>query len=582
MRPYPYITVKNFKIAAIFEEIADLLEIKNDNPYRIRAYRTAALFIKHYPRSLAKMIKDEEDLTQLPGIGKYLAKKIKIIVQTGKFPELKLMEERVPRSVVALLALPGLGPKRVNILFEKLGIKNFTELKQAAKKHQICQLHGFSEKTENSILTEIKKRTEHYHRYLFFKIKEVAEELLAYLKDCPGIRKQILAGSYRRKKDTVGDLNILVIAKKTSHVTDYFVKFSKVVTILSHGQSRATVQLVSGIQVDCRVVGEVNYGAALVYFTGSKAHNIALRMQAIAQELKINEYGVFKNNRRIAGKNEHAVYHAIGLAYIEPELRENCGEIEAARLNALPKLVTLGEIRGDLHCHTDATDGRNSIEAMVQSAIECGYEYLAITDHTQRLAMVHGQNPQRVLTQIEVIDRLNEKLNQQGIKFCILRSAEVDILENGDLDLPDSVLNKLDLTVCSVHSKFNLSSQKQTERIIRAMDNPYFTILGHPSGRLINKRNPYEVDFEAIFSAAKKRDCFLEINAQPYRLDLNEELIRLAKAMGIKLVISTDAHNVTQFNFMQYGINQARRGWLESKDVVNTLSLRNILTLFKK
>ena len=575
-------TVKNFEIATIFEEMADLLEIKNDNPYRIRAYRSAALFIAHYPRSLAKMIKDEEDLTQLPGIGKYLAKKIEIIVQTGKSPELKLMEELVPKSVVALLALPGLGPKRVNILFEKLKIKNFTELEQAAKKRQIRQLPGFSEKTETAILNEIKKRTEHHHRYLFFKVKEIAEELLAYLKNCPDIHQQVLAGSYRRKKDTVGNLDILVFAKKTSHVTDYFVKFSKAVAVLSHEQTRAIIQLISGLQVDCWVVDENNYGAALVYFTGSKAHNIALRSQAVARKLKINKYGVFKNNRRIAGQTEQEVYQTIGLAYIDAELRENCGEIEAARLNKLPKLVTLKEIRGDLHCHTDATDGRNSLEAMAQAAIAVGYEYLAITDHTQRLAMVHGQNPQRVLAQIESIDRLNEKLNQWGNKFYILKSAEVDILENGDLDLPDSILQKLDLTVCSVHSKFHLSSQKQTERIIRAMDNPYFTILGHPSGRLINKRNPYEVNFEAIFYAAKKRGCFLEINAQPYRLDLNEKLIRLAKVMGIKLVISTDAHNVTQFNFMQYGINQARRGWLESKDVINTLSLREILTLFKK
>lgn len=574
--------IQNHEIAKIFEEIADLLEIKKDNPYRIRAYRTAASFIMHYPRALAKMVADKEDLTQLPGIGKDLAEKIQIIVRTGKLPQLRLMEKLIPKSVVSLLALPGLGPKRANILFKELGIKNLAELKRAAKNHQVCQLHGFSEKTEKAILQELQKHAKHTYRYPYFIVDKIVEELLVYLKHSPAIQRTVIAGSYRRKKDTVGDLDILIIAKQGRQVTDYLVKFPKIVAILAQGSTRVTVQLLSGLQIDFRVVKAGDYGAALVYFTGSKAHNIAIRAIAVKRNLKLNEYGVFKNNHKIAGKTEQSVYKALNLDYIAPELRENTGEIAAAQNNQLPKLITLNEIRGDLHCHTHATDGRDSIEAMAQAAMALGYEYLAITDHTQRLAMVRGQDPQRVLAQIEAIDRLNAKLNKSGSKIQILKSAEVDILENGSLDLPDSVLKRLDLTVCSVHSKFNLSLEKQTERIVRAMDNPYFTILGHPHGRLINKRPGYQVNFEVIFAAAKQRGRFLEINAQPYRLDLNDELIKLARKMGIKMAISTDAHSVEQFNFMQYGVDQARRGWLEADDVINTRNLKNLLKLLKK
>ena len=377
----------------------------------------------------------------------------------------------------------------------------------------------------------------------------------------------------------MGDLDILVSGKNGHKITNHFIKFDKVASIISHGSTRSTVQLTSGLQVDLRVVTEDSYGAALVYFTGSKSHNIAIRKLALARQLKINEYGVYKNNRKIAGKTEHEVYRTLDLPYIEPEIREDRGEIQAAQQGRLPKLITLADIRGDLHGHTVATDGQDTLEDMARAAQAFNYEYLAITDHSQHLAMVHGQNSNQLLAQIAAIDRLNEKLDKANSKIRILKSAEVDILEDGQLDFPNTVLKKLDLTVCSIHSKFNLSMAEQTQRIIRAMHNPYFTILGHPSGRLLNKRNAYELNYEEIFSAAKACHCILEINAQPDRLDLSDEYCRLAKEMSLKMVISTDAHSVNQLKFMQYGVNQARRGWIEASDVINTYPIEQFLKI---
>ena len=574
--------VHNQEIAEMFNEMADLLEIKGANPFRVRAYRTAAQLIANYSHPLAKMVAEQEDLTQLPGIGADLAKKIETMVKTGRFPQLTQLQKTIPKAVVLMLTLPGLGPKRVKILFDQLRIKNFSDLEKAAVTHKIRELRGFSDKSEAAILAEIKKRAGVTPRYSFATAQQMGEELLAYLKKCPDVQQQVIAGSYRRKKDTVGDLDILVTAKRGRVVTDYFVKFNKVAKIISHGDTRATVQLRSGLQVDLRVVKNACYGAALTYFTGSKAHNIAIRKMAVSRQLKINEYGVFKNKRKIAGKTEQEVYRTINLPYIEPELREDRGEIAAAMQGKLPKLIVLEDIRGDLHCHTHATDGRDSLEAMVKTAMVLGYEYIAITDHTQHLAMVHGQDAKRLQAQMDEIDCLNEKLEKSQQKIHILKSAEVDILEDGRLDLPDKILKKLDMTVCSVHSKFNLSQRKQTERIIRAMDNPYFTVLGHPSGRLINRRQPYEINIEKIFLAAKERGCLLEINAQPDRLDLTDNFCKLAKEMGIKTVISTDAHSIDQLNFMQYGVNQARRGWLEARDVANTYPLKSFLKILKR
>ncbi len=514
-------TTNNQEIAVIFNELADLLEIDNANPFRVRAYRSAAQYIATYSRSLAKMVADYEDLTQLPGVGHDLASKIVEIVTTGKLPQLQELEKRIPKAIVSMMRLKGLGPKRVKILYQQLQIENLKDLHQAAMAQKIRELPGFSEKSERAILLELQKVHNKVHRYKYVEVRAIAEELTSYLNICSGVKKIVIAGSYRRKKELVGDLDILVSAKHGHSVTDHFVKFSKVATIISHGGTRSTVQLLSGLQVDLRVVPEISFGAALLYFTGSKAHNIALRKMALARHLKINEYGVFKNNKRIAGATEHDVYRTLDLPYIEPEIRENRGELQVAKHGHLPKLITLAQIRGDLHAHTRATDGKDTIESMMVAAQQLGYEYLAITDHTQHLAMVHGQNPKQVMAQIETIDRLNESLAHNHHKIRILKSAEVDILEDGSLDLPNSVLKQLDLTVCSIHSKFDLPMPKQTQRIIRAMHNPYFTVLGHPSGRLLNRRSAYELHYEEIFNTAKMTHCFLEVNARTRSIRFN-------------------------------------------------------------
>jgi DNA polymerase (family 10) len=408
--------------------------------------------------------------------------------------------------------------------------------------------------------------------------EQFAEPIIDFLQGIKGVKDAIVAGSYRRRKETIGDLDILVASADGTSIMNRFVAYEEVEKIVSKGTTRATVMLRSGLQVDLRVVPEESYGAALQYFTGSKAHNIAVRSLAIKKGLKINEYGVFRGETRIAGQTEEEVYAQVGLPYFEPELRENWGEVEAGLHHALPDLVTINDIRGDLHSHSKATDGHFTIKEMAQSAQEKGYEYLAICDHSQHVTIAHGLDAKRLEAQIKEIDRLNQQFHH----FTILKGAEVDILENGSLDLPDDLLGRLDLTVCAVHYKFNLSRRKQTERIIRAMDNPYFNILAHPTGRLLNERKPYDLDMEQIMAAALERGCFLEVNAQPVRLDLTDLHCKMAKDMGVKVAISTDAHRTTEFEFMRFGVGQARRGWLEPTDIINTQPLNKLKRLFQR
>jgi DNA polymerase (family X) len=399
--------------------------------------------------------------------------------------------------------------------------------------------------------------------------QDIAVPLLDYLEKCEGVKQITIAGSYRRRKETVGDLDILVSAKKDSPVIDRFTEYDEVVEVISKGKKRSTVRLRSGLQVDLRVVPAVSYGSALHYFTGSKAHNIAVRKIGIRKGYKVNEYGIFKDEKRVAGRTEQEVYARMGLPYIEPELREDRGELQAASKGALPDLVRLEDIRGDLHAHTKATDGRNTLRQMADAAAEKGYEYLAITDHSQHVTVAGGLDQQRLLEHIKAIDKLNDRLDS----IRLLKSIEVDILDDGSLDLPDKVLKQLDLCVCSIHYKFNLSRQKQTERILHAMDNPHFNILGHPSGRLINERDGYDIDLEKVLQGAKERGCFLELNANPDRLDLTDDGCLLAREVGVKVAISSDAHAVGDLDFMRFGIGQARRGWLEADDVINTRTL---------
>ncbi|RMH04869.1 MAG: DNA polymerase/3'-5' exonuclease PolX, partial [Nitrospirae bacterium] len=500
------------------------------------------------------------------------------IVETNQLQVLEEAKRRVPAELVEFAELPGLGPKRVKILHDQLGVRTLQDLEAAARSGKIQELAGFGVKTQERILDAILQRGSGTKRVLLAAAEEVAEPFLAYLTEGKGVHKAMVAGSYRRRKETIGDLDILITCDNAEAMMDRFVRYEPVVHVVSKGHTRSTVQLRSGLQVDLRVVPDESYGAALQYFTGSQAHNIAVRSLAGKLGLKINEYGVFRGDRRVAGRTEEEVYHSLGLSYIEPELRENWGEIEASQRGDLPRLVTLADIRGDLHCHSLASDGSASIQDLAHAAQAKGYEYLAITDHTQRVTIANGLDAKRLAQQLDEIDRLNAQF--QG--FRILKSAEVDILEDGSLDLPTSILQRLDITVCSIHYQFHLSKTKQTERVIRAMDNPYFHIWGHPTGRFLSKRDPYDIDMERVLEAARERGCFLEVNAQPVRLDLSDVHCKMAKDFGIKVAISSDAHRLSDLDLMRFGIGQARRGWLEPQDVLNTRSWPELKTLLKR
>lgn len=570
--------VTNADIAAVFEEIADLLDIQGENPFRVRAYHNAARTVQGLSRSLAEMVAKGEALEALPTIGKDLAEKIREIVQTGRLRKLKELERAVSPDLAALLTIPGIGPRRVRMLHEQLDINSVAELEKAARVGRIRKLPGFGATSEANILKGLSAAQRRSRRYLWSEVEAVATQLADYLKAAGGVRRVTLAGSYRRRRETLGDLDILATAASSGPIMDRFVNYEDVERVISRGDTRSTVVLHRGLQVDLRVVPAVSFGSALHYFTGSRAHNIAVRARAVRKGLKINEYGVFRGEERIAGKTEKEVFATVGLPYIEPELRENRGELEAASRRQLPKLITEADIRGDLHMHTRETDGRDSLETLVTAAREKGYAYLAITDHSQHLTVAKGLTPERLLRQCEAIDRLNESLS--GIR--ILKGIEVDILEDGHLDLKDDVLAHLDICVGAVHSAFGLSRRRQTARIIRAMDNPHFNIFAHPTGRLLGKRGAYEVDIEKVLAVARDRGCFLEINCQPERLDLNDVDCRLAKDLGVKLAISTDAHSGGQLNYMRFGVAQARRGWLEKHDVINTLPLKGLLGRLKR
>jgi len=572
--------VQNSDISDIFNKVADLLDIQGENPFRVRAYRNAARTVSSLPQTVSDMLESGKDLSELPGIGNDLAGKIKEIVETGSLAQLEEIEGKTPPELSNLMKVPGLGPKRVKALHENLGVTNLEELKEVAQKGKVREIEGFGKKTEEAILEELKE-VEGKGEKERIKLREAeqrARSLVEYLKRSKGIKEITVAGSYRRRKETVGDLDILVTCKKGSKVMDHFVDYEDVKKVVSKGTTRSTIVLRSGLHVDLRVVPQVCYGAALHYFTGSKAHNIAIRKLGVKKKLKINEYGVFKGKKRIAGKTEKEVYDQVDLPYIEPELRENRGEVEAAQKGRLPDLVVLDDLRGDLHAHTKETDGHASLEEMADAAKERGYDYLAITDHSKKVTMARGLDAKRLAKQTKEIDRLNGKL--KGI--VLLKGIEVDILKDGSLDLPDDILKELDLTVCSVHYHRNLSREKMTERVIRAMDNPYFNIFAHPTGRLIHERDPYEIDLERIMEAAKERGCFLEINAHPDRLDLSDRHCKMAKDMGLKLAVSTDAHSTADLNFIRYGIDQARRGWLEPEDIINTKALKDLKKILKR
>jgi len=566
--------VQNAEIATMFDQAADLLEIKGDNPFRVRAYRRAARTIEGLPQSVGSMLAKEADLSELPGIGKDLAGKIAGIVESGHFDLLDQLKKKLPGDLGAMAGLPGLGPKRIKLLYDKAKVRTLDDLRRAIKVGKLHGLHGFGPVIEKKLAAALEKPLAE-KRFKLAVAEAEAESLVAFLRDKGQV---VVAGSYRRRRDTVGDLDILVTSKQGPAVGDKLVGYDNVADVLAHGPTRTTVLLRSGIQVDLRAVPEESYGAALLYFTGSKAHNIALRGIANARKWKLNEYGLFSGKRRIAGASEEEVYRKLGLAYIPPEMREDRGEIALALNGELPRLISAGDMRGDLHVHSDWTDGTASIANMAAAAQACGYAYMALTDHSRRQTMSHGLDPAKVARQLREIDKINGTLKG----FTILKGIEVDILKDGELDLPDATLAQLDVVIASVHSFFDLPREAQTQRMILAMRNPHVSIVGHPSGRLIGEREPYDIDMDAITSTARDLDCYLEINAEPDRLDLNDIHAHMAKSKGVKIAISTDAHSVNAFQYMRFGVDQARRAWLTADDVINTRQFGDLRKLLKR
>jgi DNA polymerase (family 10) len=570
--------VENIDYARVFEEIADLLEIQGANPFRVRAYRNAARTIETLPQPLDSLLAlPEARLDTLPGIGKDLAGKIRELHDTGELKALDDLRAEVPASIVQLMRIPGLGPKRVRQLWDGLEITTIDDLETAAQDGRLEELPGFGKTLTERILKGIEELRARGSRFKLGEADIYVGPLVAYLRKAKGVVDLEVAGSYRRRCETVGDIDILATTAKGSSIMDDFIAYRDVKDVLAKGATRSSIRLKSGLQVDLRLVDRESYGAALVYFTGSKAHNIVIRGIGRERGLKLNEYGIFKGERLVGGKTEEDVYAAIKLPWIPPELREARGEVEAAAAGRLPRLVQLEQLCGDLQMHTQYSDGKESVEAMVRACRERGYEYMAITDHGPALAMA-GLKPADFKRQYREIDRLQE---QRG-DICILKSAEVDILEDGSLDLPEDVLAMMDVVVIAVHSKFNMPRDAMTRRITRAMRHPRANILAHPTGRLINRREPYAVDVEALVNVAREHNVLLELNAQPDRLDLRDFHLSLAREAGVRIVISTDAHRAAELDYIRYGVEQARRGWLEQADVANTYRLEEFLKLLQK
>ena len=570
--------MKNQEIAKIFNDIADLLEIKGENPFRIRAYRRAAQNIEGLAKDVAEISNDA--LLTVPGIGQDLAGKIEEYVRTGKLQFYEDLKKEVPGGLSALLSVPSLGPKTAKLLFEKLNIKDLETLEQLARDHKLTGLPGIKEKTEENILKGIEMLKRGLERKPLGKVLPIANDILEHLKKNAPVKKLTIAGSIRRWKETIKDIDILATSENPKEVMKAFVHLPRVREILMQGPTKSTVIIHEDLQVDLRVVEEESFGAALAYFTGSKAHNIRLREMAVRAELKINEYGIFreKDDKRLGGEKEEDVYQILGLPYIPPELREDTGEIEAALSGKLPKLVEPGDIKGDLHVHSKWSDGSHDFEELITEARKRGYHYIAITDHSKGLGIARGLTAERLLEEKKQIDSLNKRLKG----FKLLAGIEVDIRSDGQLDLPDDVLKKLDIVVASIHSGFKQKKEQLTRRLVSAMKNPHVSIIAHPTGRLIGERDPYDIDMNSILKAAKENGTAIEINAYPLRLDLNDVYARMAKEKGIPLAISTDAHTIHHFDFMTYGISIARRGWLEKENVLNTLNYDALMKALKK
>lgn len=565
--------MKNQQIASLFTEIASLLELQEENPFRIRAYQRAAQTIGGLTREVAEMADGE--LLSLPGIGPDLAGKIRQFLDTGRIDLREELAGEIPRGFLEILRIWGVGPKTARTLYEKAGVRSLEDLETLTREGKLTGLPGIQRKTEENIAKGIDAFRRGRESHPLGRAMPVADDIVRNLRARSPLGKISVAGSIRRWKEAVRDIDILATSAKPEKVMATFTTLPSVREVLARGATRSSILTVDGIQVDLRVVEESAFGAALQYFTGSKEHNIRLRERGSRAGLKINEYGVFreKDGKRIGGRREGEVYQALGLPYIPPELREDAGEIEAASKGELPRLLSVGDIRGDLHVHTNWSDGGHDLDTVVRAAKRIGYEYLAVTDHSKGLGVARGLDERRLRDQIALIDEKNRSLGN----FRILKGIEVDIRGDGSLDLPDEVLRELDIVVASIHSGFRQSRERITSRLLSAVRNPVVGIIAHPSGRLIGERDPYDVDLEAVFREAAARGVAMEINAFPSRLDLNGHNVRAARGQRIPLVVSTDTHLTAHFEYMEYGVAVARRGWAAAGDVLNTLPCRSLL-----
>ncbi|MBI3630414.1 MAG: DNA polymerase/3'-5' exonuclease PolX [Candidatus Rokubacteria bacterium] len=566
--------MKNFEVARCFDLMADLLELKSENPFRIRAYRRAAQNLEALTEDVEALAR-EERLDEIPGVGADLAGKIVEYLRTGRMKDLEAARKGIPAGVVELMNVPGIGPKTARLLHEKEGIKDIARLEALARAGKLRGLPGIQAKTEKNILKGIEIVKKGQERMSLGKALPLARELVAALERLPEVKQVEVAGSVRRCKDTVGDIDLLITSPRPEPVMQAFVSLPQVGEVLERGSTKASIRHREGIQVDLRVVEPECFGAALQYFTGSKQHNIRLREMAMKNGLKISEYGVFKEptGRRVAGATEEEVYAAVGLPWIPPELREDAGEVEAALAGRLPTLIELGDIRGDLHCHTNATDGHHTIEALVQAAAQRGYDYIVVTDHTKSATVAGGLTAEQMRAHVHKIRAAQKKFKD----ITVLAGAECDILPDGTMDYPDAVLAELDLVVGAVHGRFKQPKAEMTRRLCRALENPYVHILAHPTGRLLGERGPYDFDLDRVLKTAKARGKAVEINCHPRRLDLNDVHARRAHELGVLLAIDTDAHVLDQLETMQLGVAIARRAWVEKAEVVNTLPAKKFL-----
>jgi len=573
----------NNRIAKIFFEIADFLEME-DIPFRPQAYRKAAIVLNDFEEDIQEIYnrggKNALD-KEVPGIGESLAKKIEEYLLTNKIKYLEYLRKRTPLDMEKLNSVEGLGPKRLKILYAKLGIATIEDLEKAARSGKIAPLFGFGKKIEQNILESLSFLEKSKGRFLLGEIFSVVEYIKTKLKSLEEVERIDVAGSIRRGRETVGDVDFLVQAKEPKKIMDFFVSLPEVIKIWGKGETRSSIKIKEGLDIDLRIVEKESYGSALQYFTGSKDHNIAVRRVAIKKGLKLSEYGLFKGEKQIAGSREEDVYNLLDLPFIPPELRENNGEIAAGFNNNLPKLVEQKDIKGDLHCHSDWSEGKHSMLEMAEKAISMNYRYLGITDHAQFMKAQNGLDEKRLLKQMKKIDELNEGFRKKKLNFRLLKSTEANILKHGLLDINDEVLSQLDYVTAGIHSNLKMGKIEMTERIIRAMKNPYVKMIVHLTGRKIKRRNEYDLDFYKIFKAAKEFNVVLEINAQPFRLDIKDVRIREAKDHSIKMSINTDAHLARSLDLMSIGVLQARRGWAEPKDIINTLPLSKLLNFFQ-